>query len=80
MRKFPDSFLRYRDNGDAFSAAVNKFIEEHKLRETEQHVAYSLRHSFKDPLRQAEAPDELADELMGHNTHKPKYGGGTGCM
>lgn len=78
MRRFPDGFPRYRDNGDAFSAAVNKFLEEHKLRETEQHVLYSLRHSFKDRLRQAEAPDELTDELMGHDTHKPKYGDGHG--
>lgn len=78
MRKFPDGFPRYRDNGDAFSAAVNKYLEEHKLRETEQHVLYSLRHSFKDRLRQAEAPDELTDELMGHDTHKPKYGDGHG--
>lgn len=78
MRRFPDGFPRYRDNGDAFSAAVNKFLEEHKLRETEQHVVYSFRHSFKDRLRQAEAPDELTDELMGHDTHKPKYGDGHG--
>ncbi|TFV34582.1 molecular chaperone [Bradyrhizobium frederickii] len=78
MRQFPDGFPRYRDNGDAFSAAVNKFLEEHKLRESEQHVLYSLRHSFKDRLRAAEAPDELTDELMGHDTHKPKYGDGHG--
>jgi integrase len=78
MRQFPDGFPRYRDNGDAFSAAVSKFLEDHGLRETERHTLYSLRHGFKDRLREAEAPDELADELMGHDTKKPKYGDGHG--
>lgn len=78
MRQFPDGFPRYRDNGDAFSAAVNKFLEEHGLRETERHTLYSLRHGFKDRLREAETPDELKDELMGHDTKKPKYGDGHG--
>lgn len=78
MRQFPDGFPRYRDNGDAFSAAVNKFLEDHALRETERHTLYSLRHGFKDRLREAEAPDELKDELMGHDTKKPKYGDGHG--
>lgn len=78
MRQFPDGFPRYRDNGDAFSAAANKFLEEHGLRETERHTLYSLRHGFKDRLREAEAPDEMKDELMGHDTRKPKYGDGHG--
>lgn len=29
-------------------------------------------------VREAEAPDELTDELMGHDTKKPKYGDGHG--
>lgn len=78
MRQFPDGFPRYRDNGDAFSAAVNKFLEDHALRETDRHTLYSLRHAFKDRLRETEAPDELKDELMGHDTKKPKYGDGHG--
>jgi integrase len=78
MRDYPDGFPRYRDNGDALSAAINKFLEEHGLRETEEHTLYSLRHGFKDRLREAEAPDELKDELMGHDTKKPKYGDGHG--
>jgi integrase len=78
MRQFPDGFPRYRDNGDAFSAAVNKFLEEHGLRESERHTAYSLRHGFKDRLRETAATDELKDELMGHDTKKPKYGDGHG--
>jgi hypothetical protein len=35
-----------------------------------------LRHSFKDRLVAAEAPDSLIDGLMGHKTYKPKYGKG----
>jgi hypothetical protein len=35
-----------RDNGDAFSAAVNKFVEDHGLRESERHTLYSLRHGL----------------------------------
>lgn len=78
MRQFPDGFPHYRDNGDAFSAAVNAYFSDHGLRETERHSLYSLRHSFKDRLRSVEAPDEMKDELMGHDTKKPKYGDGHG--
>jgi integrase len=78
MRKFPDGFPRYYDKGDSFSAAVNKFLEDHGLRETERHTLYSLRHGFKDRLREVETPDELKDELMGHDPRKPQYGDGHG--
>lgn len=78
MREFPDGFPRYRDNGDALSAAANKFLEEHGLRETPKHTLYSLRHAFKDRLRETSATDEMKDELMGHDTKKPKYGDGHG--
>jgi integrase len=78
MRQFPDGFPRYRDNGDAFSAAVSKYLADRGLRETERHTAYSLRHGFKDRLRETDATDELKDELMGHDTKKPKYGDGHG--
>jgi len=46
------------------------------LRPTKDHTVYSLRHSFKDMLIAAEAPDSLIDSLMGHRTGKPKYGKG----
>ena len=38
MRQLPDCFPRYRDNDDAFSAAVKEFLVDHGLRETERHV------------------------------------------
>lgn len=78
LRAFPDGFARYFDKGDSFSGAVNKYLDEHGLKETPRHVLYSLRHGFKDRLREAETPVEMMDELMGHNPKKPKYGDGHG--
>ena len=59
-----------------FSGALNKYLWENGLRPTKNHTVYSLRHSFKDRLVAAEAPDSLIDSLMGHKTYKPKYGKG----
>lgn len=78
MRQFPDGFPHYRDKGDTLSAAVNAYFSDHGLRETDSHTLYSLRHGFKDRLRSVETPDELKDELMGHDTKKSKYGNGHG--
>ncbi|MBP2433965.1 MULTISPECIES: hypothetical protein [Bradyrhizobium] len=78
MRQFPDGFPHYRDKGDTLSAAVNAYFSDHGLRETDSHTLYSLRHGFKDKLRSVETPDELKDELMGHDTKNPKYGDGHG--
>jgi integrase len=64
MRKFPNGFPRYYDKGDSLSAAVNKYFEDHGLKETERHTLYSLRHSFKDRLRAVETTDELKDEKV----------------
>jgi integrase len=72
----PQGFPKYRDKATTLSATVNKFLSENGLRPTRDHSAYSLRHSFKDRLVAAEAPDSLIDSLMGHKTYKPKYGKG----
>jgi integrase len=69
-------FPRYRDKASNLSATVNKYLLENGLRPTEDHSLYSLRHSFKDCLIAAEAPDGMIDSLMGHKTYKPKYGKG----
>ena len=76
LKAKPEGFPRYRDNSSTFSATTNKFLLENGLRPTEDHTVYSLRHSFKDRLIAAEAQDSLIDSLMGHDTHKPKYGKG----
>jgi integrase len=76
LKKRPHGFPRYRDKSSSLSAAVNKYLWENKLRPTKDHTVYSLRHSFKDRLIAAEAPDSLIDSLMGHKSYKPKYGKG----
>ena len=76
MRLHPKGFPRYRDKSSGLSATLNKYLTENGLRPTTDHSVYSLRHSFKDRLIGAEAPDSLIDSLMGHKTYKPKYGKG----
>jgi integrase len=76
MKLRPKGFPRYRDKSATLSATVNKFLGLNGLRPTKDHSVYSLRHSFKDRLVAAEAPDSLIDSLMGHKTYKPKYGKG----
>jgi integrase len=76
LKKRPQGFPRYRDKSSNLSATLNKFLLQNGLRPTKDHTVYSLRHSFKDRLIAAEAPDSLIDSLMGHKTYKPKYGKG----
>jgi integrase len=78
MRRFPKGFVRYFDNEDSFSAAVNKHMKKHGMKPSSRHSVYSFRHSFKDRLRALECPDELTDELIGHSSGKPQYGDGHG--
>jgi integrase len=58
MRRHPDGFPRYFDKADNFSAAVSKYLKKHRLLPTPKHSIYSLRHSFKDRLKDVEAPEE----------------------
>lgn len=76
MKLRPRGFARYRDKSSSMSGTLNKYLMENGLRPTCEHTVYSLRHSFKDRLIAAEAPDSLIDSLMGHRTGKPKYGKG----
>jgi integrase len=76
MRKRPNGFPRYRDKSSGLSATLNKFLLENGLRPTLEHTVYSMRHSFKDRLIDIKAEDSIIDVLMGHKTHKPKYGKG----
>jgi integrase len=76
MQLRPNGFPRYQDKSSSLSALVNKFLRNNGLRPTKDHTVYSLRHSFKDRLVAAEAPDSLIDSMMGHKTYKPKYGKG----
>jgi integrase len=76
MKLRPKGFERYRDKSSSLSATLNKYLFQNGLRPSKDHSVYSLRHSFKDRLVGAEAPDSLIDSLMGHRTYKPKYGRG----
>jgi integrase len=78
MRRHPDGFSRYFDKADNFSAAANKHFRKRKLLPTPKNTVYSLRHSFKDRLKDVECPEEMIDELMGHKIDKPKYDDGYG--
>jgi integrase len=68
-------FSRYT-SADSASAAINKFLDGNNLKPEPDNTLYSLRHTFKDRLRDAGAPDEVMDSLMGHSSRKPKYGRG----
>lgn len=74
-RLVPKGFPRY-GRIDSVSNAINQFFTENQLRPTPAHSLYSLRHTFKDRLRDIEAPSEIIDNLMGHATQGPKYGRG----
>lgn len=76
MKRNPQGFPRYRDKSDALGAILMKTLAAKGLLPTPQHSVYSLRHTFKDRLREVGAPEELIDRLMGHKTDKPDYGEG----
>lgn len=73
---YPGGLARYHSNPDSASSAINKYLSENSLRPTPKHSLYSLRHTLKDRLRDAAAPEEVIDELMGHKKSGPKYGRG----
>lgn len=74
-QQFPDGLSRY-SSADSASSQVNKYLRENRLNPTKQHSLYSLRHTFKDRLRDVQAPEEVIDNLMGHKSRGPKYGRG----
>lgn len=77
MKLHPQGFPRYHDKGASFSAYVNAYLSDHKLRPTPKHSVYSFRHTFEDRLKATKAQDSMIDELMGHADGKGyKYGSG----
>lgn len=78
LKQYPTGFSSYRTpNGpDNFSANVNKYLKTHNLIETDQHGIYSLRHTFKNRMREHGFPAELQNYLMGHKDSSmgAKYG------
>lgn len=76
FKRHRSGFPRYRDKGDSLSAAVNSFFKENGLLPTEDHTAYSLRHSFEDRMKVGGLDTELRMILMGHSSSRPAYGAG----
>ncbi len=75
FRENPQGFT-HAGNPDVFSSIANNYLRDNNLKPSPQHSAYSLRHTFKDRLRDLEAPEEIIDGLMGHKKSGPKYGRG----
>ncbi len=75
FQQSPGGFF-HKGNPDVFSNIANNYLKDNNLKPTPQHSVYSLRHTFKDRLRDIEAPEEIIDELMGHKKSGPKYGRG----
>lgn len=74
-RQFPDGFSRFA-TADSASSSINKYFRDNDLCPSDGHSLYSLRHTFKDRLRDIQAPEEIIDNLMGHKARGPKYGRG----
>lgn len=74
-RMVKDGFKRYKI-ADSAGNLINAYLERRGLLPSPDHSLYSLRHTFKDRLRDAGAPEEIIDSLMGHKTRGPKYGRG----
>jgi integrase len=74
-KMIPKGMERYT-NADSVSTLINKYLRHHDLSTSEGQSLYSLRHTFKDRLRDAQAPEEIIDNLMGHRSRGPKYGRG----
>ena len=72
----PQGFPQYRDKPDNLTNTVNKFLKENKLRPTERHTMYSMRHGFQDRILSVNTPDRVQAELMGHKFQRPQYGDG----
>lgn len=76
VKLLADADGAYKDKGGTLSGTVNSFLKENNLREDGAQSLYSLRHSFKDRLTEADAPDLIDSELMGHKFDRPDYGKG----
>ena len=76
FKNLPNGFEQYFQKPDSLSANLNKFLRKNNLLPTENHTAYSLRHSFEDRLTEVEPPDKVQAALMGHKYDRPRYGDG----
>ena len=75
IRECKNGFPRYR-NKAGLSATINNFLRGNGLMETQDHVLYSLRHSFEDRLLAAGVDERIRRDLMGHALDRERYGSG----
>lgn len=76
IREFPEGFPRYRDTPSSLSGIQLKYMRNNGLMETDDHVIYSLRHSFEDRMLKANFPERVKADLMGHDIDRERYGAG----
>ncbi len=77
LRRHPDGFPRYRGKSTTWSSTVTKYLRENKLLESDEHTAYSLRHSLSDRLQNAGCEDRTRKEILGHRPEGIIYGSGS---
>ncbi|MFD0751877.1 DUF6538 domain-containing protein [Mucilaginibacter calamicampi] len=77
FKAYPKGFSHIVKNSDSASSAIGKFLRENNLQPSPRHSPYSLRHSFQDRLTNADCPDRIQTDLMGHAFKgRTKYGTG----
>jgi len=76
FKKFPNGFNTNGVNPDSMTNVIGKYLRDNSLLPSENHSAYSLRHSFQDRLTNADVPDRTQVDLMGHQFDRQKYGAG----
>lgn len=76
MTGFPDGFPRYRASPATLSGTINSFLKENRLKESDDHTLYSLRHSFEDRMLAAGVDERIRRDLMGHRLTREAYGKG----
>jgi len=77
MRKFPSGFPRYWDKGSTLSTTIGKYMRDREVNgEAGVTAVHSLRHSFKDRMREAEIDETLIKLIQGHAEQGVVYGSG----
>jgi integrase len=76
MELCPEGFPRYHDKEEAFLQTARKHFRRHKLFPSEDHVIYSLRHSFEKRMMEGGLDPDLRRLLFGHAIDREEYGDG----
>jgi integrase len=77
MKQQRNGFAYGRDGAAKLSNEVSAFFDAKGLREHADNTAlYSIRHSFKDRMRDAGIDHEMRNMLMGHSNKEERYGNG----